>query len=168
MTHPPIDELERQRWERDITQRSNEQADMPKRVVSAFLRLKTNSEQAGAAQKLSFVRGGMITTLEAIGRQGRSAQLAADLRSKLDQTAADVDDLLQGLDAAILAMRYDESNREFIDIMHEAVFGSFGKSTIRKEISICWNRVKLRLISKRNSHSVSVTASIISMPTLQD
>ncbi|WP_343315081.1 hypothetical protein AAIB41_16400 [Brucella sp. BE17] len=134
VTHPPIEELERQRWEWDITQRSNEQADTLKRVVSAFLRIKANSEQAGAAQKLSFVRGGMITTLEAIGREGLSAQLAAELRSKLDQTAADVDDLLQGLDAAILAMRYDERNREFIDIMHEAVFGSFGKSTIRKEI----------------------------------
>lgn len=76
----------------------------------------------------------MLTTLEAIARDGMSAPLAAELRAKLDQTAADVDELLEGLDAALLAMSYDEQNREFMDIMHEAVFGSFGKSTIRRDI----------------------------------
>lgn len=38
VTHPPFEELERQRWEREITQRSNEQANLIKRVICAFLR----------------------------------------------------------------------------------------------------------------------------------
>ena len=134
VTHPPADEVERQRWEQDMTRRSNEQDELLKGVVSAFLRMKVNSQRAIDAQHLSFVRGGMITTLESIGREGLTPDLKAELAKKMEATARDVEDLLKGLDAALQSMSDDEKSRDFADILFEVVFGTFGKTTIRDEI----------------------------------
>jgi hypothetical protein len=135
VTHPPVEEIDRRRWEDEMTLRSNEQDDAIKRVISAFLNMKENHEHANRAQHLSFLRGGMITTLEAIGRDGLAPDLETELNEKLEVTAEDVEDLLQGLDAALLAMTDKERNREFAQILHETVFGSFGKSSIRRDIA---------------------------------
>ncbi|MET3579958.1 hypothetical protein ABID19_002989 [Mesorhizobium robiniae] len=135
VTHPPAEEVERQRWEQDISRRSNEQDELLKRVVSAFLRMQANHHRANEARQLSFVRGGMITTLEAVVREGLLPDLQVELREKLEATATDVDDLLQGLDAALTGMSGDDKSKEFSETLFDAVFGSFGRSTIRGDIS---------------------------------
>ncbi|TPI53303.1 hypothetical protein FJ420_31960 [Mesorhizobium sp. B3-1-3] len=134
VTHPPAEEADRQRWEQDISRRSNEQDELLKRVVGAFLRMQANHTRANEARQLSFVRGGMITTLEAVARDGLLPDLQVELRQKLEATATDVEDLLQGLDAALSGMSDDEKNKEFSDTLFDTVFGTFGKSTIRREI----------------------------------
>lgn len=134
VTHPPIGELERQRWEVDMSRRSNEQDELLKRLVGAHLRMRANHKRANEAQQLSFIRGGMVSTLEAIARDGLSAETEAELRRKFEATTSDVEELLQGLEAALRNMSDDERNREFVDILHETVFGSFGKSSIRNDI----------------------------------
>jgi hypothetical protein len=134
VTHPPIEEVERERWEHDITRRSNDQDEILKGVVAAFLRMRTNSQRANDAQHLSFVRGGMISTLETIGREGLTPELQAELIHKMETTAKDVEEILEGLDAALMSMSDDEKSREFVDVLHDVVFGSFGKSTIRADI----------------------------------
>lgn len=141
VTHPPIEEVERQRWEHDITLRSNERDEKLRNVVGAFLRIKINHRRANDAQQLSFVRGGMISTLESIGRDGLTPALEAELHQKLKTTAGDVDEFLQGLDAALVSMSDDDKNREFVHILHDVVFGSFGKSSIRNDIDrLLWLR----------------------------
>ncbi|MBY5798295.1 hypothetical protein [Rhizobium leguminosarum] len=135
VTHPPIEELERQRWEVDMSRRSNEQDELLKRLVGAHLRVRANHQRANDAQQLSFIRGGMVSSLEAIAREGLSADTESELRRKFEATTSDVEELLKGLDAALGSMSDDERNREFVDILHETVFGSFGKSSIRKDIS---------------------------------
>ncbi|MER9029135.1 hypothetical protein [Mesorhizobium sp. M0674] len=134
VTHPPADQKERQRWEQDITRRSNETTEQVRHVVSAFLRMQANNQRASEARRLSFLRGGMITTLEAITREGLTPALQVELRGKLETTASDVETLLEGLNAALEIMSADENNREFADILFEAVYGSFGKSSIRQDI----------------------------------
>lgn len=134
VTHPPIEELERQRWEVDMSRRSNEQDEILKRLVGAYLRMRSNYQRSNDAQQLSFIRGGMGSTLEAIARDGLSAETEAELRQKFEETTSDVEELLEGLDAALGSMSDDERNREFVDILHETVFGSFGKSSIRGDI----------------------------------
>lgn len=134
ITHPPIEELERQRWEVDMSRRLNEQDELLKRLVGAHLRMRANHQRANDAQQLSFIRGGMISTLEAIARDGLSPHAEAELRQKFEATTSDVEELLEGLDAALRSMSKDERNREFVHILHETVFGSFGKSSIRNDI----------------------------------
>lgn len=134
VTHPRIEDVDRTRWERDISARSNEHSETLKRVVSAFLRMQANHQQANAAQQLSFIRGGMITTLEVIARDGLTSELETELRRKFESTSADVERLLEGLDAALFAMSSAGDNSQFTEVLHEAVFGSFGKSTIRDSI----------------------------------
>ncbi|PBB58870.1 MULTISPECIES: hypothetical protein [Mesorhizobium] len=56
-----------------------------------------------------------------------------------EATAADVEELLAGLDAALGSMSNDERNREFVGILHETVFGSFGKSRVRADIHRLFN-----------------------------
>lgn len=135
VTHPPVEEMDRKRWEDEITRRSNEQDVQIKRVVCAFLQLKANCQQANSAQRLSFVRGGIVSTLEAIMREGLTQQLSVELRQKMETTASDVEDLLKGLDAALLAMTEKEQTGEFADILRETVFGVYGKSSIRLDIN---------------------------------
>lgn len=134
VTHPPIEQVERQRWEVDMTRRSNEQDELLKRLVGAHLRMIRNYQRANDAQQLSFIRGSMITTLEAIAREGLTDDARVELSRKFETTADDVEELLSGLDAALGSMSDDERNREFVDILHETVFGSFGKSSIRADI----------------------------------
>src|SRR5690242_6793867 len=64
VTHPPIDELERQQWEVDMTRRTNELDKQLAGIVGAYLRMHSNFRHASEAQQLAFVRGGMISTLE--------------------------------------------------------------------------------------------------------
>jgi hypothetical protein len=134
VTHPPIEELERQRWEVDMSRRSNEQDELLMRLVGAHLRMRANYQRANDAQQLSFIRGGMARTLEAIARDGLTTHTEAELRQKFEATTSDVEELLEGLDAALGSMSNDERNREFVDVLHETVFGSFGKSSIRNDI----------------------------------
>ncbi|MDW9689375.1 hypothetical protein GOB50_30940 [Sinorhizobium meliloti] len=134
VTHPPIEEVEREHWEQNVSRRSNEQDELLKRVIGAFLQMKSNHQQAGNAQQLSFVRGGMISTLEGIAREGLSPRLEEELHRKMENTSKDVEELLQGLDAALLNMSDDPRNLEFADTLREVVFGAFGKSTIRTDI----------------------------------
>ena len=134
VTHPPAEEVDRTRWEHEMTRRSNEHDELLKRVVSAFLRTKINLERANDAQQLSFVRGGMITTLEGIAREGLTLELQSELRQQLETTAGDVEELLLGLDAALVRMSDDEKNRDFMDTLRDVVFGAFGKSRIREDI----------------------------------
>ncbi|WP_156334214.1 MULTISPECIES: hypothetical protein [unclassified Shinella] len=135
ITHPPIEEVDRRRWEVDMTRRSNTQDELLKSVIAAFLRMKTNNQHAADAQHLSFVRGGMLSTLENIGREGLTPVLKEELQQKLEATAKDVEDLLQGLEAALMSMSDDEKSKDFVDVLHEVVFGTFGKSTIRNDIN---------------------------------
>lgn len=130
VTHPSIEDVDRKRWEEEMTRRSNEQDAAIARVVGAFLNMK----RANDAQQLSFVRGGMITTLEAITRDGLTPELQAELSGKLEVTAKDVEELLEGLDAALTGMSDNERHNQFAEILHETVFGSFGKSSIRRDI----------------------------------
>lgn len=134
VTHPPLEEVERERWEVDLTRRSNEQDELLKRLLGAHLRMRLNHQRAIDAQQLSFIRGGMITTLEAIARDGLTDETREELRRKFEATTDDVEELLAGLDAALGSMSDDERNREFVDILHETVFGSFGKSSVRTDI----------------------------------
>ena len=134
VTHPRIEDVDRTRWERDISARANDHSATLKRVVSAFLRMQVNHQHANAAQQLSFLRGGMITTLEVIAREGLSPKLEAELQGKFESTSADVERLLDGLDAALFAMSSAGDNSQFTEILQEAVFGSFGKSSIRESI----------------------------------
>jgi hypothetical protein len=134
VTHPPIDEVERQHWEQNVSRRSNEQDELLKRVIGAFLQMKSNHHHAGNAQQLSFVRGGMMSTLEGIAREGLTQRLWEELHRKMENTSKDVEELLEGLDAALLILSDDPRNREFADTLNEVVFGAFGKSTIRNDI----------------------------------
>lgn len=134
VTHPPIDQVERQQWEVDMTHRSNEQDEIIQRLVGAHVRIGLNFRQANRAQQLSFFRGGMITALEAIARDGLMPETENELASKFASTADDVEELLRGLDAALNSMSDDPRNREFVYTLHETVFGAFGKGSIRNDI----------------------------------
>ncbi|MGO7960826.1 hypothetical protein [Rhizobium leguminosarum] len=158
VTHPPIEALERQRWEVDMSRRSNEQDELLKRLVGAHLRIRANYQRANDAQQLSFIRGGMVSSLDAIARDGLSVHTEAELHRKFEATTSDVEELLEGLDAALSSMSDDERNREFVDILQETVFGSFGKSSIRNDIyellhagrqSIEWQRNAAAELCKR-------------------
>lgn len=45
----------------------------------------------------------------------------------------------------------DELNREFVDILHETVFGSFGKSSIRNAINRLLNAGRRSIEWQRNA-----------------
>ncbi|WP_187969964.1 hypothetical protein [Aquibium microcysteis] len=167
VTHPPIEERERQRWEHDISRRSNDHDEALKAVISAFLRIKANSQRADTAQNLSFVCGGMVTTLEAIARDGMSASLAAVLRAKLDQTAADVDDLLEGLDAARLPCAMTcEIESSWTSCRRPISVHSANRPFVATS-SRFWNLKERRLSARSKSQRKSATISIVSIGALQ-
>lgn len=55
VTHPPIEELERQRWEVDMSRRSNEQDELLKRLVGAHRPAYRKSAEGIRACKRSHV-----------------------------------------------------------------------------------------------------------------
>ncbi|MCM2457571.1 hypothetical protein HGO37_19405 [Rhizobium sp. CG4] len=134
VTHPPIEQKERQRWEVDITKRSNAQDEQLKSVIAAFLRMTANHQQVGNAQRLSFLRGGMVSTLEKISREGLTQANKTELEEKLESTASGVEELLDGLMVALRNMSDDPKNNDFIKILYEEVFGTLGKDGIRLRI----------------------------------
>jgi hypothetical protein len=146
VTHPPIEEVEHRKWVEEATTRSNNQDHELKKIIAEFLafkggitegfkQLQGNIQHTDSAQQLSFIRGGLVTTLEDIATTGLTEDLAKQLKAKMDETEPEVQDIIEGLREAFENMSDKVANREFKDLLWETVFGTFGKIGIRKEIN---------------------------------
>jgi hypothetical protein len=134
VTHPPIEEVERQKWATELSQRSNEHDDLLKKVIGAFIQLKTHHEHANRASQLTFFRNGLLGVLETIAKEGLTKKSQHALRQKLDESAPEVEDIIEGLELARMNLGLSPGSDSFAVRINEIVVGKFGKVGIRERI----------------------------------
>ncbi|TGV15208.1 hypothetical protein EN816_07275 [Mesorhizobium sp. M8A.F.Ca.ET.173.01.1.1] len=143
---------EEARWQRDVSAVVNttvSRVEVIERFLAASITAHTYQKQAGKAGELSFFRGGMVSTLEKIGSGDATAKDTRTLARQLKESQRDVDEIIGDIE---LAMSKFVDGDPFKDRLHQAIYGKFGKLTIRERIASVtetdWRDLRARSLAR--------------------